>query len=180
MQPRLLSADVVSLSIFTSYDCGGAHPDFGDAPLTLDVRSGKPLGLEDLLWVGDGPAFHYRETREHKPDEDSVNFDVFSQYRNRYFAPWLVEQWRRIVPEMLPEPADDFECTYADPDMWDFPSWYLNEDGIVFDRSSRVLHVPVRAPSGRCCLMRWSRSIPVDCAWHCRTKAGIALRASSA
>lgn len=133
VQPRLLSTDVVSLSIFTSYDCGGAHPDFGDAPLTLDVRSGKPLGLEDLLWVGDGPAFHYHETREHKPDEDSVSFDVFSQYRNRYLAPWLVEQWRRIAPEMLPEPADDFECTYADPDMWDFPSWYLNEDGIVFD-----------------------------------------------
>lgn len=133
VRPRLLSADVVSLSIFTSYDCGGAHPDFSDAPLTLDVHTGKPLGLEDLLWVGEGPAFHYLETREHKPDEESVNFDVFSQYRNRYFAPWLVEQWRQIAPDELPEPADDLECNYSDPEIWDFPSWYLNEEGIVFD-----------------------------------------------
>ena len=133
VKPRLLSADVVSLSIFTSYDCGGAHPDFGDAPLTLDVHSGEPLGLEDLLWVGDGPAFHYRETREHKPDEDSVSFEVFSKYRNQYFAPWLVSQWRQIVPDMLPEPADDLECNYADPNIWDFPSWYLSAEGIVFD-----------------------------------------------
>lgn len=133
VRPRLLSAHVVSLSIFTSYDCGGAHPDFGDAPLTLDVHTGKPLGLEDLLWVGEGPAFHYLETREHKPDEDSVSFDVFSQYRNRYFAPWLVEQWRQIAPDELPEPADDLECNYSDPEIWDFPSWYLNEKGIVFD-----------------------------------------------
>lgn len=133
VRPRLLSAHVVSLSIFTSYDCGGAHPDFSDAPLTLDVHTGKPLGLEDLLWVGEGPAFHYRAKREHKSDEDSVNFDVFSQYRNRHFAPWLVEQWRQIAPGELPEPGDDLECNYSDPEIWDFPSWYLNEKGIVFD-----------------------------------------------
>ncbi|MGG5870408.1 hypothetical protein [Pseudomonas peli] len=133
VRPRLLSAHVVSLSIFTSYDCGGAHPDFSDAPLTLDADTGKPLGLEDLLWVGEGPAFHYLETREHKPDEESVSFDVFSQYRNRYFAPWLVEQWRQIAPDELPEPADDLECNYSDPEIWDFPSWYLNEKGIVLD-----------------------------------------------
>jgi hypothetical protein len=131
--PRLLSADIVSLSIFTSYDCGGAHPDFGDAPLTLNARTGEPLGLEDLLWVGEGPAFHYREARNREPDADSVSFDVFSRYRNQHFAPWLVEQWRRIAPDDVPASGEDVECAYADPDMWDYPSWYLSEKGIVFD-----------------------------------------------
>lgn len=131
--PRLLSADIVSLSIFTSYDCGGAHPDFGDAPLTLNARTGEPLGLEDLLWVGEGEAFHYRETRNRTPDTNSVSFDVFSRYRNQHFAPWLVEQWRRIAPDDIPAPGEDVECAYGDPDMWDYPSWYLSEKGIVFD-----------------------------------------------
>ena len=96
--PRLLSAAVVSLSILTSYDCGGAHPDFGDAPLTLNAQTGEPLGLEDLLWVGEGPAFLYREARGQEVDGESVSFEVFSRYRNQHLAPWLVEQWRRIAP----------------------------------------------------------------------------------
>jgi hypothetical protein len=39
--PHLLGSKLLSVSIFTSYYCGGAHPDFADNPLTLDVASGK-------------------------------------------------------------------------------------------------------------------------------------------
>ncbi|HSX72066.1 MAG TPA: hypothetical protein VLF16_14140 [Pseudomonas sp.] len=144
--PRLLAADIVSLSIFTSYDCGGAHPDFGDAPLTLSARTGEPLGLEDLLWVGEGSAFRYRELPNRQPDEGSVSFGVFSGYRSRDFAPWLVEQWRRIAPFEVPPPGEEDECDYGDPEMWDFPSWYLGEKGIVFDpllpRADRACEAP--------------------------------------
>jgi hypothetical protein len=45
--PHLLGNKLLSVSIFTSYYCGGAHPDFADNPLTLDVASGKQLQLED-------------------------------------------------------------------------------------------------------------------------------------
>ncbi|NMV39506.1 hypothetical protein [Ralstonia insidiosa] len=55
--PRSLTPNVVSVSVFTSYDCGGAHPDFGDAPLNLDARTGHVLTLEDVLWVGKGAPF---------------------------------------------------------------------------------------------------------------------------
>ncbi|MGE8496854.1 MAG: hypothetical protein ACN6O6_05040 [Pseudomonas sp.] len=130
--PRLLSADLVSLSIFTSYSCGGAHPDFGDAPLTLDARTGEPLGLEDLLWVGEGPAFHYVELRG-RTSVNSVDFSTYSRYRNEHFAPWLVEQWRTIAPGELSGAGDDDRCDYSDPEVWDYPSWYLSDKGIVFD-----------------------------------------------
>ncbi len=132
--PRLLSAAIVSLSILTSYDCGGAHPDFGDAPLTLNAQTGEPLGLEDLLWVGEGPAFLYREARSQEVDAESVSFEVFSRYRNQHLAPWLVEQWRRIAPGDIPASGgEDVECNYGDPDLWDYPSWYLSDKGMVFD-----------------------------------------------
>ncbi len=52
--PRLLSPGIVSVSILSSYYCGGGRPDFGDAPLNFDTKSGKLLTLEDVLWVGQG------------------------------------------------------------------------------------------------------------------------------
>lgn len=58
-EPKLISPSVVSLNIATSYYCGGAHPDFGDSPLNIDVRTGHPLSLADVLWVGKGqPILH--------------------------------------------------------------------------------------------------------------------------
>lgn len=47
--PRLLTPTRVSVSVFTSYVCGGAHPDFGDAPINLDAQTATPLTLEDIL-----------------------------------------------------------------------------------------------------------------------------------
>lgn len=59
VQPKMISPAVVSLNISTSYYCGGAHPDFGDSPLNIDVKTGHPLSLEDVLWVGEGkPLLH--------------------------------------------------------------------------------------------------------------------------
>jgi hypothetical protein len=40
---RYIGRDALSVSLFTSYYCGGAHPDFGDGPLNLDPRTGREL-----------------------------------------------------------------------------------------------------------------------------------------
>lgn len=130
--PRLLTADIVSLSIFTNYDCGGAHPDFGDAPLNLDARTGEPLELEDVLWLGDGKAFHYIRTGLGEDPASTVGFKEFSTYRNEIFAPWLVAELQKIAPIEMGSAAE-VECAFSDPQFWDFPSWYFTEKGIYFD-----------------------------------------------
>jgi hypothetical protein len=78
--PHLLGNKLFSVSIFTSYYCGGAHPDFADNPLTLDVASGKQLQLEDLLWVGKGKPQLARKAGGERADY---------QYEEQVLAPWL-------------------------------------------------------------------------------------------
>ncbi|MEO4048027.1 hypothetical protein AAFN46_13155 [Pseudomonas sp. CAU 1711] len=129
LKPALLSAQVVSLDILTSYYCGGAHPDFSASPLTLDARTGEVLALEDVLWVADGPALLYRDDGEGRPVPGSVDFTTYSDYRSERLAPWLVEQLGRLYPDRMAEPEDD-DCRYADSEVWNFPAWYLTPEGL--------------------------------------------------
>lgn len=131
--PRLLSKNIVSLSIFTSYSCGGAHPDFGDSPLNLNARTGEQLGLEDVLWLGDGPAFHYRDAGQDEGVESAVDFNIVADYRREKFVPWLIAELQEVAPEEMRKPAaQEDECDYSDPEVWNFPAWYFTAEGIYF------------------------------------------------
>ncbi|WP_213876738.1 hypothetical protein [Pseudomonas sp. dw_358] len=128
--PQLFTPDILSVNIFTSYNCGGAHPDFGDAPLNIDVRSGQPLSLEDVLWVGEGKAMHYDDRDGATPsDRSDVDFDTFTQYREKTLAPWLVEQFKHLYPQQMTKTTDD-DCDYSDPQVWRFPAWYFTPKGL--------------------------------------------------
>ncbi|MGE6112676.1 hypothetical protein ACLHZ0_12890 [Aeromonas salmonicida] len=126
--PHFISPNLLSASIFTGYFCGGAHPDFGDSPLNINLATGEMLTLEDLLWVGSGTPVKF----------DNQSYDpAASEYREKYLAPWIVNEFQRLYPnEMVPDPE---ECNYADPSVWEYASWYMTEKGIVLDPSfSRV------------------------------------------
>jgi len=137
--PELLSPDLVSVSIFTSYDCGGAHPDFGDAPLNLDANTGKELSLEDVLWVGKGKPFHYDDANITDASDDpdtGVTFETYSNYRNKELGPWLSAQFKTIAPKQQKKAREeDDECDFNDPEIWNFPSWYFTPKGIYFGPS---------------------------------------------
>jgi len=134
--PTFLSPAVVSVSVYTSYYCGGAHPDFGDAPINFDVNHGKPLSLEDVLWVGEGPAFHYDDREGAQQSEEAdVDFDKFSNYREKSLAPWLVAQFKQLYPNEMKKPADENDCDYSDPQVWNFPTWHFTDKGIAFGPS---------------------------------------------
>lgn len=137
--PRLLTAGLVSVSVFTNYDCGGAHPDFGDAPINLDARTARALSLEDVVWVGRGKPFHYAgdASMEGVPrsgtEANTVDFDTFSSYRSKDFAPWLEQQLAQVYASKI-TPGDNAEddCGYDDPSVWQFPSFYLTPKGVFF------------------------------------------------
>lgn len=145
--PRLLSPSLVSISVFTDYYCGGAHPDFGDAPINLDARDARALTLEDVLWVGKGQPFRYTDDLEPDPAQppestaDGASFDTFSDYREKSFAPWLAARLAVLYPSQMAGDGDD-ECGYADPSVWQFSNWYLTPDGVFlmpsFPRVARV------------------------------------------
>ena len=116
-----LGDDHVSYAWFANWSCAGtAHPDFGTQGHTFDAHTGRELTLEDMLFLGDGPI----------PEADSPEF---YRYRSEVFAPRIVAILGQLYPaEMKPddgEPAED-RCDYADPSVWDFPSWYLTPEGL--------------------------------------------------
>ncbi len=129
--PRLLTPHLVSVSVFTSYYCGGAHPDFGDAPINLDARTAKSLTLEDILWVGEGKPPHYVEA-SYAPGTaaDSTTFDAYSRYRDSEFPSWLIRQWNDLYPNEMQAPQSDDDCDYDVPGAWQFVSWYMTPTGI--------------------------------------------------
>lgn len=146
--PHLMTPSLLSVSLFTSYDCGGAHPDFGDGPINLDARTARPLTLEDILWLGKGKPFHYNDAGDDAPVPDgepnSVDFDAFAAYRTNMLSPWLAHQFAKLYPKKIAEAgvqADD-ECGYGDPSVWEFPSWHMETGGLFIGPSfARVARV---------------------------------------
>lgn len=134
--PKYLSSDVVSISIFTSYDCGGAHPDFGEAPINMNAKTSESLTLEDVLWVGEGAPFHYLNAEDGvSTGKNDVDFDTFAQYRETKWAPWLVKQLTQAYPQEMKKPTEesDDDCDYSQPGIWQFPAWYFTAKGLYFD-----------------------------------------------
>lgn len=134
--PELLSPTAVSVKISTSYSCGGAHPDFGDSPLNLNAKTGTPLSLEDILWIGQEKPFHYMYADDHADQSsNTVSFDDYSNYREKNFAPWLIRQFKQLYPREMQKPKGDDDCDYGDAEIWYFPSWYMTTKGIHFGPS---------------------------------------------
>ncbi len=127
--------NVFSININVGYYCGGAHPDFGSEGLNFNGQTGDLLKLDDVIWFG-----------KTKPPAEESN-DWFD-YRNKVFAPKIVELLTKIYPTEMKRPAgtDDDQCDYADPEAWDFPNWHFTEKGLYlgayFARVARVCDSP--------------------------------------
>lgn len=130
---RRLAPEILSVSVATSYYCGGAHPDFGDDPLNLDPRTGRQLGLEDVLVPG-------------APAPGRPHDDAWIQYRAKVFAPWIVAQLQQLYPVQMAPPGEGDDCDYGDEQVWSFPSWYATDAGLhlgsSFARAARACDDP--------------------------------------
>lgn len=132
-----LGDQFVSYAWFASYSCAGtAHPDFGTQGFAFDAKTGRELALEDLLYFGAQPV----------PAPETTEFYA---YRSGVFAPRVVALLSQLYPEEMNtaqgEGGDD-ECDYSDPSVWNFPSWYLTQDGLYlgayFARAMRPCDEP--------------------------------------
>ncbi|GAB3349136.1 hypothetical protein [Lysobacter tyrosinilyticus] len=132
---RRIDATIISVSLSASYYCGGAHPDFGDAPLNIDPRTGSVLELEDVLWLGKGVP----------PRFEGATEKAFLEYRDNVLGPWLQVTMAKRYPNDV-EPTEDYDCDYTDPQVWKFVSWYVRDDGLYlgpsFARAARNCEYP--------------------------------------
>ncbi|MGF6204035.1 hypothetical protein [Pseudomonas frederiksbergensis] len=128
MTPLLITSSVISVNVETEGRCGGQHPDYSEAPINLDAKTGKSLTLEDVLWVGQGKPLHFEELNyEQAPGAR----EVYSEYRTQKLAPWLVEQLHKLHPDQIP--GSDENCAYGEADRWILPTWYFTEKGIKLE-----------------------------------------------
>ncbi|MEO8236223.1 MAG: hypothetical protein ABI549_12460 [Flavobacterium sp.] len=129
-----LDENLIGYYDFSSYYCGGAHPDFGGQGILLDLKSGKSYGIDDIL-AFDKSVGANQET----------NFDAFSKYRSNYFASKIFALVNKTQHFKKPTNDDDY-CDYTDLEFWDFPSWSFTEKGIeftpIFYRAARSCEEP--------------------------------------
>lgn len=130
-EPKMISPAVVSLNISTSYYCGGAHPDFGDSPLNIDVKTGHPLSLEDVLWVGEGkPLLHAeRDSLGDKPLSEAES-DARYRHVSKELVPWVIQQFTALYPTEMKKPAQDDDCDFTDESIWGTTPWYFTDKGL--------------------------------------------------
>jgi hypothetical protein len=128
-----LDSNFLSINLFTSYDCGGAHPDFGSSGYTFNLNTGTSLELDDLLWFG----------KNEIPKKDS---DEWYDYRSSVFAPALVTLLSQLYPNEMQKPSGEEACDYSDPEVWNFINWYFTDKGLYvggyFSRAARVCDEP--------------------------------------
>lgn len=129
--PNFLDKNLLSFTIWSSYYCGGAHPDFGKTGYLFDLNTAKEYSLEDVL-VFDPSAVSYKE------NSDDESFSKFTAYRTNYFAPKIIELLladQQIHPkEAETNPEEEISCNdlYLNPESWTFASWEFTPEGIVF------------------------------------------------
>ncbi|WP_374550898.1 hypothetical protein [Flavobacterium sp.] len=115
-----LNSNLLGFQIFSSWYCGGAHPDFGGNGYLIDLNNGKQYEIDEII------AFDKSVTTEEKS-----GFEAYSKYRNDFFAPKLFELINNN--EHFVKPENDYDvCDYTDIDVWDFVSWNYTEKGIEF------------------------------------------------
>ncbi|WP_130733491.1 hypothetical protein [Flavobacterium sp. J27] len=127
-----LTEDLLGFHIFSSYFCGGAHPDFGGEGNLIDLQTGKEFTLDEII-AFDTSVTVYSEK----------NFSRFAAYRNTYFAPKLFEiinlkeNFETPKEEKEEEKEEENEegegfCNYTAITIWEFPEWNFTEKGIEF------------------------------------------------
>ncbi|MGE8451710.1 MAG: hypothetical protein ACN6OP_14020 [Pseudomonadales bacterium] len=148
VKPQFLSPAVLSVNISTSYSCGGAHPDFGDSPLNIDVNSGHPLSLADVLWVGTGkPLLHSDRSSKGDIRLTEAERNALYDYNREQLSPWLIKQFTALYPDEMRAPANlEEDCNYSDESVWGDNSWYFTPKGLFinayFPRVARACDGP--------------------------------------
>lgn len=132
--PRLFTPHLMSVSVFSNYYCGGAHPDFSDDPINYSIAHQRHLALEDVVWIGKGKPHRFGASLH----ASSKDFESYANYRKEHLAPWLHATLTKLYPqEMTPEGFE--EDTYS-MDTFMFPVWYLTPKGLYVSPSlARVI-----------------------------------------
>ncbi len=84
-----LDKDLIGFEIFSSWYCGGAHPDFGGVGYLLDLHTGKSYRLEDIYTIDSETIYNLINEQQdfQKPTSD----DDYCDYTDLQY--WDSPRW---------------------------------------------------------------------------------------
>lgn len=84
-----LDSNLIGFEVFSSWYCGGAHPDFGGIGYLLDLNSGKSYDLNDVYDLSPEIIYNLIDRKEHfqKP----TNEDDYCDYTD--MEVWQYSRW---------------------------------------------------------------------------------------
>lgn len=115
-----LDENLLGFQVFSSYFCGGAHPDFGGDGYLIDMHHGKRYDIDSIIAFDESVTSYGDE-----------NFEQFSTYRATFFAPKLFELINQKEKFGTANNEEDY-CDYTEKEIWEFPQWNFTTKGIEF------------------------------------------------
>lgn len=81
--------NLIGFEVFSSWFCGGAHPDFGGVGYLLNLNTGKSYDLDDIYKIDSETIYNLINEREHfeKPASD----DDYCDYTDLEY--WDSPRW---------------------------------------------------------------------------------------
>lgn len=165
-KPMLLTPSVISASVSHEFLCGGDSPDQASFAINLDASNGRPLTLEDVMWIAEGEPIHYEESlfgRDHYPAEIT---DAYYDYRNSILGRWLVGYFQALYPQQMKGTRDPAGCDYDNEHHWTFANWYFTAKGLYF--------IPDFVPADAAC--RWPNWSYLPYSIVKKTPGGVSLQ----
>ncbi len=121
-QIKLYSNRLLSLSSSAESYCGGAHPDWFRDNYTLDLKTAKPLALEDL----------YRFTPvKMDVDPSSDGFTKYIEARAKVMQGLIIKKYGSLTENV----GDECKAVYANDNGLSYLTWYLTPTGLVVQSS---------------------------------------------
>lgn len=99
----LLANNILSYHTFTSFYCGGANANHSDEGITIDLKTGNQLKLEDILSFGKDPELGKK----------------------------MIEVLSLLYPSQMVKPKSENDyCDYTNERLWNIPGWWLTTKGL--------------------------------------------------
>jgi hypothetical protein len=127
-----LTKDLISFKIMSNSIFKAENPSRSQQLVTLDIKSGKQIDLESLVWFG--------KKTDKKPAANDVQ--AAYEYRKNIFASKIFSMLKTLYPDKMENTA----CGLNKEDTWAVPAYAVTKKGLLLGFFQ----------SGNCSILDWA------------------------
>jgi len=127
-----LTKDLVSFKVISNIVSKAQNPSKAQQLFTLDIKSGKQINLESLVWFG--------KKTDKRPSANDVQATY--EYRKYVFASKIFSMLKTLYPDKMKNTV----CGINKVDTWAVPAYAITKKGLLLGFF----------PSGNCSILDWA------------------------